>query len=207
MIPPKYDFAERFSDGVAAVGVAGHPASFGFIDHNGRVAIAIHYHGAGPFHEGLAVVIEPELKGKWYGESVIDRNGRRVYGPAKEAINEYHEGVASIYDLNGSALGFIDRQGTQVLETAFAGENTVFSEGLAGIPSYNGQSGGYINKTGDLVIKGSFSMTCPFTKGLAFVHTAHWAGYINTTGQFIWRTSLASLGDAQIEDCPGYWGL
>jgi len=135
VIPPKYDFAEGFSDGLAAVGVAGHPATFGFIDRNGQVAIALHYHMAAPFHEGVVIVIEPELIGKWYGSSVIDRTGRRVYGPVTQAINEYHQGVASTYSLDGSALGFIDRQGKHVLKTRFAGVNTYFSEGLAAVSS------------------------------------------------------------------------
>lgn len=47
-------------------------------------------------------------------------------------------------------------------------------------------------------------MACPFSNGLAFVHTAQWAGYIDTNGQFVWKTPVASLGDAQIEDCPDY---
>jgi hypothetical protein len=204
VIPPKYDFAEGFSDGLAAVGVAGNPPTFGFIDHNGQVAIALHYHTAAPFHEGVAIVREHELIGKWYGTSVIDRTGRRVYGPVTEAINEYHQGVASTYSLDGSALGFIDRQGKHVLKTTFAGVDTYFSEGLAAVSSPDGKSGGYINKTGNLVIKGSFSMACPFSKGLAFIHTAQWAGYIDTTGQFVWKTPVASLGDAQIESCTDY---
>lgn len=130
VISPKYDFAEGFSDGLAAVGVAGHPPAFGYIDHNGQVVIALHYHQAEPFHEGVATVIEPELIGKWYGSSVIDRTGRRVYGPATESINEYHQGVASTYSLDGSALGFIDREGKHVLKTDLLATRRTFPRGL-----------------------------------------------------------------------------
>lgn len=204
VIPPQYDFAESFSDGLAAVGIAGHPATFGFIDHQGRVAIPFRYHMTRSFHEGFAIVIEPDLIGRWHGTSVIDRTGRRIYGPVPDAINEYHEGLASSYGLNQGKLFFIDTEGKHVLETKFTGENTIFSEGLAGVlPSDDGRLG-YINKKGDLVIEGKFRMTCPFTQGLAFVETPEWAGYINTTGQFVWKTPRTSLGDAATESCPNY---
>lgn len=205
VIPPTYDFAESFSDGLAAVGVAGHPPTSGYIDHSGQAVIALHYYQAATFHEGVAVVIEPELIGKWYGSSVIDRTGRRLYGPVAQAINEFHEGVASISSLDGGTLGFIDPHGNQVLKTTFAGDATYFSEGLAGVSAAGGKSGGYINKAGNLMIQGNFSMTCPFSNGLAFVHTEQWAGYIDTAGKFVWKTPLASLGDSQIERCPDYY--
>src|SRR6266566_2600150 len=155
-IPRRFDSASAFREGLAVVQV---DAKYGFIDSNGiavvqptfedafpfseglsgacngQVAIALHYHMAAPFHEGVVIVIEPELIGKWYGSSVIDRTGRRVYGPVTQAINEYHQGVASTYSLDGSALGFIDRQGKHVLKTRFAGVNTYFSEGLAAVSS------------------------------------------------------------------------
>lgn len=203
VIPPTYDFAKSFSDGLAAVALAGHSPTSGYIDHSGRAVIALHYYQAATFHEGVAVVIEPELIGKWRGSSVIDRTGRRLYGPVALAINEFHQGVASISSLDGGPLEFIDTHGKHVLKTKFAGDATYFSEGLAGVSAVGGKSGGYINQAGALVINGTFRMTCPFSNGLAFVHTEQWAGYIDTTGKFVWKTPLASLGDSQIERCPG----
>ena len=69
VIPPKYDLAGSFSEGLAAVKLNG---KYGFIDKTGKEVIPLKYDGAYSFRKGLAKV---KLNGKWIK---IDKNGNRV---------------------------------------------------------------------------------------------------------------------------------
>ncbi len=72
VIPPRYERAMRFSEGLAAVRVHGR---FGYIDLSGKTIIAPRFDLAGPFYQGLAEVIIDGAAG------VIDRSGKLVIQP------------------------------------------------------------------------------------------------------------------------------
>ena len=69
---PQYDFAERFSDGLAAVKVGGR---FGYIDKTGRVVIPLQFDSAGEFSDGVA---EVEVGGEF---GYINTSGKYVWEP------------------------------------------------------------------------------------------------------------------------------
>jgi hypothetical protein len=72
VIPPRYETALAFSEGLAAVRIDGR---FGYIDRDGRLAIEPRFDFAGAFHQGLA---EIALDGH---AGVIDRSGAVVVTP------------------------------------------------------------------------------------------------------------------------------
>jgi hypothetical protein len=73
LIPPRYELAGSFSEGLAAVRIDGR---FGYIDASGAVVIAPSFEFAGAFHNGLAEIVVDDKAG------VIDRTGRIVVPPS-----------------------------------------------------------------------------------------------------------------------------
>ncbi len=68
-IPPRFEIAERFSEGLAAVRVNG---AYGYIDSTGKMAIVPRFEAAGSFLGGYAEVRLNAASG------IIDRTGRLV---------------------------------------------------------------------------------------------------------------------------------
>jgi len=77
-IPPQYDDARDFSEGLAAVRVGG---KWGYIDRSGKMVIPPRFLRAEPFRGGLAVVdTSQRLFAYWNkGTHYIDRVGRRIW--------------------------------------------------------------------------------------------------------------------------------
>ena len=59
VIPPRYNDAQPFSEGLAAVKLGD---KYGYIDRSGKMVIPPQFEDAGPFSEGLAPV-QPILTG------------------------------------------------------------------------------------------------------------------------------------------------
>jgi hypothetical protein len=72
LIPPRFEVATPFSEGLAAVLVSG---GFGYIDARGEIVIPPRFEFAGPFRLGLA---EVRVDGK---AGVIDRVGQMILSP------------------------------------------------------------------------------------------------------------------------------
>lgn len=72
MIPPQFDHAGTFSQGVARAAVGNR---FGYIDRSGKFVINPQFDLAGDFEEGLAAV--------WLGDrqGYINKAGRYVWNP------------------------------------------------------------------------------------------------------------------------------
>ena len=112
-IDPQYDWADRFSGGLARVIVN---AKFGFIDKIGRMVIEPQFEDAGDFSEGLAA-IQIQLNGK-YG--FIDKTGRIAIEPKYDWAERFSEGLAQIGLSSGKV--YIDKTGKivrKVSETNF----------------------------------------------------------------------------------------
>jgi WG containing repeat len=135
VVPPEYDNAEQFSEGLAPVnkGAVGRQiweksgGKWGFIDKTGSVVIPIEYDGVNlGFSEGLAGVNKgavnailqpnPESGGKW---GFIDKTGNVVipiiYDVAKDTAFQFRETGQAKVRLKGKNI-FINRQGQQVKE-------------------------------------------------------------------------------------------
>ena len=110
VIPPKYEIAEDFSEGLACVAEHGWGKGYGFINTSGEVIISLK-DGVmvyGSFHEGLCLV---SVDGKC---GFIDRRGAMVIPPQFDGADGFDHGVAPVRvgerEANGN-WGFIDHTG------------------------------------------------------------------------------------------------
>ena len=208
-IPPGFDWAEPFSEDLAAVDVGGKR---GFIDTHGAVAIPLDFLEARAFAGGLAQVFREPGKPLF-----IDRTGKVVIEPHVEfacAFTDQWSMVTSGWrehsqkDGSGGKWGYMDKTGKFPIELQFE-MATPFSEDLAAVRA-NGKWG-YINRRAEWVIPAQFEkMPGAFRAGRAMVYlrkpdyddqmknsaspdlTAWEWGYINTQGDFVWRPSHAA---------------
>ena len=102
VITPAFDYAQRFSEGLALVYDKKKDAC-GYIDHSGKQVIPYQFAVSSPFREGLAVASNPEQR-SLYG--YIDKTGRWVISPKFNFARPFSEGKASVAPLHlvGHAL-------------------------------------------------------------------------------------------------------
>ena len=134
MIEPRFDTAEKFSEGLAPVSVEG---KYGYISKSGSLAIPFRFDSAEQFMEGFAAVC---LNGK-YG--YIDNTGKSVIPYRFENAGSFNEGMAPVM-MNGR-YGYIDRTGKSVIPYKFSAA-APFNYGIAEVSL--GEDTGYIDKTG-----------------------------------------------------------
>lgn len=154
VIPCKYEGAESFSEGLAAVRLNG---KWGFIDKEGKVVVPCKYDGAGSFSEGLAAVM---LNDKW---GFIDKTGKEVAACQYYDVSEFSEGLAAVVN-DARKLGFINTTGAVAIPfsfyytmSAWSFRNGVAPVAIGGTAGDYGDGGpalnAYINATGAVVAK------------------------------------------------------
>lgn len=209
VIKPAYQFADYFSEGLAGVVINGY---YGFINHAGQLVIQPRFiprpggphgfgiGGTGYFAEGLACVQDASTS--LYG--YIDMTGNFRIPPKFYQAMNFNEGLAWALHRDGKA-GWIDKSGqwviTEVKGVEFSPFGPLqFSEGLAPFPVAATAKGtylwGFMDHNGVEVIKPVFSNPSIFVGGLAFVifyekpatQEGRTIGYIDKTGQFIWKS-------------------
>jgi hypothetical protein len=192
VIPADYDWAARFSEGLAAVVTDG---IFSFIDVSGTVVFTLPA-GTTPglssrFSEKRLAV---EQEGRW---GYVDVHGSMVIPATFDSALAFSEGLACVGLSDGSgntSYGYIDRAGEMVIRPQFA-EAQSFSSGLAAVAVIDARSAtgtfvGYINRKGKWVIEPRFpSHGFPFQEGLALAATVEGdrtvrQGYIDRRGGF-----------------------
>ena len=217
VIPATFTSVRNFSEGLAAVKTGGSHfigGKWGFINREGKVIIEPTFDAALDFHEGLASVM---VGGRW---GVIDTHGKWVVEPAYSSIGFFSDGLAPFapFREQGSSTetqlsyGFIDRQGTVVIQPKFSQVSYGFNEGLAAVaidhlpPTHPneriGNPGpfGFIDRTGNWVILPRFSRGGRFSEGLAAVPQVDQYGYIDRSGEWViqprfkfsWQQDLSS---------------
>jgi hypothetical protein len=179
VIPCRYEAAEDFSEGLAAVA---RDTLFGFIDREGTVVADFAYEKTYPFAGGMAMVVRA---GK-YG--FIDRSGKEIIPAQFEEAASFSEGLAAV-EVDGKN-GFINAKGEMVIAPAFAGAcyKSQFSGGLAPVYTTTGEGqGGYIDPKGNFVIPPRFGYADPFSEGLALVRPlgSDRFGFINPKGEWV----------------------
>ena len=151
-IPPRFDGADEFSDGVAYVWVwDGKQRKSGIVDSSGKFTELPEtdgYHVA--FHDGLARFQAPSGQERKYG--YMDKTGRVVIPPQFFDSGHFSEGLAWISVLREHKwlYGFIDKTGKIVIEPQFVYQPRDFVDGLAKVMGQ--KNTGFIDQTGSFRI-------------------------------------------------------
>jgi hypothetical protein len=132
VIPVRFSYADRFSNGLAAVSdTVGGPEYY--INHAGERAIAASFRSAVTFEEGVAVVEPLEANRPW---CVIDTSGRVVLRPEHLAWahSVFSEGLLLVREIRSDGerglYGYMDHQGTLAIPPQYLNAHS-FGEGLA----------------------------------------------------------------------------
>jgi hypothetical protein len=180
IIKPTFDFADRFSEGIAVVAKVGKEGyKAGYIDGAGKIVIPFEYDYAFPVSGGIAttVVRKPESDTTVY----LDTSGKELLRVNYYVANPFHEGLAAVKEAESSRWRYMDITGKFVIDTQF---DTIgdFHEGKARFSK--SAEMGYIDKNGNVVLDGLYYAS-DFSGGLAAVRKDGIWGYINEDGEFV----------------------
>lgn len=224
VINPKYDWAEEFSEGMAAVML---DDKYGYINEKGEVIIDIVYDHVGgigeygslyedsKFRNGLIgaynnnkyymlnkdgkIVTKDYIDKSFSSQELMLADGSDLSQFSTYAYDQYYSlsEERSIYkDINNEKYGYVDAEGNVIIEAQFdwAGR---FSEGLAAVVKDNLL--GFINKEGKLVIDYQFDDNLGepvvFSEGLVAVKKDGKYGYINKKGKFVIENKYTYAGE------------
>ena len=172
MADPVYLEAWPFSEGLAPV----RSASNGRWGYVGRSIPPLFggqtFEEAGPFKDGLALVVEGGRK------RYIDLLGRDAFGGAFEEARDYSEGLAAVR--SGDRWGYVDRRGRMAIPPKFEAAGP-YSEGLAAA-RLKGRWG-FVDKSGDWAVRNVHEGVWPFSEGLAAVRKGKKLGYVDASGK------------------------
>lgn len=171
-IPPSYDFANDFVDGLAAILLNG---KWGYVNHEGKEIISPQFDNAYNFSHGLARI---KIGEKW---GYIDTKGKVVIPTIYEQVTDFSDGLAVVK--LGEKYGYINMRGQDVILPQFD-EAYNFVQGIALIEK-NGQLH-YVNKQNSFVGHAFFDdASYCFVQDLAVVKVNGKYGYINKEGNFV----------------------
>jgi hypothetical protein len=193
VIPPVYEQALQFSEGLAAVRSAG---LWGFINHSGVMIIAPQFVEADLFENGLAVV---RLRGR--GRDLITPTGKLLKMP--RGVQDFSKPSENMIAVKiGGKWGFLDRHGKLVIKPRFDPDLNDYSDddylgefinGLA-IVKLN-DKWGYLNRQGKLVIPAKFHGAMPFEHsetGIVGLSYDDWR-LIDRQGKFVSRRKFGDI--------------
>ncbi len=181
VLAPTFDFIGSFRNGLALFAQGDR---FGYIDRRGQVLIQPTFEDASDFSEGLACVGT-----RRNGEHVagyINPAGRYVIEPQSIDGGPFHQGLAAVRSAEGAY--FINKTGQRVFSTDKVERFGNFSEGLA--PAMVDGLFGFVDRTGKMVIPPQWQTVGDFTQGVCRVNSADVRGYINASGQYVWKLRL-----------------
>jgi hypothetical protein len=192
VIPPQFDSADVFSEGLARVELH---RKWGYVDVSGRVVIPLKFVHAEPFTDGLALVYTTWGANIFGTEGwdffrragYINHDGKFVIGP-RNTLNArgFSEGIAPFQPALSTAQspkwGYLDKSGKWAIKPQFdvaAG----FSEGLAAAAQKKSEHDelvfGYIDHAGRFVIPPQFHGAEPFRNGIAVVFVLSQHAYVD----------------------------
>jgi hypothetical protein len=205
IINPQFEDAGIFRDGLALVRTAGDSPKYGFIKEDGKYAINATYKYATSFHDGLAWVVKENS-----APEAITKDGKTAF-TLKQAdeVQIFSEGLAafSLIDSSGSKWGFVDENGTTVINPQFSSCG-MFSEGLCPVRNSEGKWG-YVDKKGTLKISYQFQSAYKFENEKAVVESGDKFGVIDDNGKFIINpqfSRMTSDGDLFMVYQDDKWG-
>jgi hypothetical protein len=164
MIEPRFEQAEDFSEGLAAVKIGDW---WGYIDTKGAVVIEPKFGAAHTFSEGMVVSTLnrdfDRASNQWI---LLDKSGKYVELPqVKDIGSQFSEGLIAAKN-NQEKWGYLDKTGKVIIPFKFD-RAASFAEGLAYVLLED--KFGYINRRGNFVIAPRFTEVKDFSNGVAAV--------------------------------------
>lgn len=151
-IQPKYLIANKFSEGMAGVGVkVGGSEKIGFIDNEGNFKLEPCFEMSYPLVKEGVVVVTKKTKTacKW---GAIDKQGVKIIPFRFNYINHFSGGLAAAALKANGKIGFIDKHGKFCIEPKFDSVVDIFEpfkHGLAMVFKERKQL--YIDKEGETI--------------------------------------------------------
>lgn len=205
-IPPRYDDAEPFSDGLASVRLG---RQLGYVDPGGALVLVPVFNPAGvvhrPFVDGLAAV---EVGGR-YG--YMDRAGKLVIGARFASVEDFSEGFA-LTCARGAGCGYVDRAGRGAIGPGFMGGAAVRGGvACATLQMAMGRTRVAIFRTDGSRLPGEYDGCGSFSDGLIAVRTPAGWGYLDGAGRGAIAPRFAAAGEfraglAPVKDESGLCG-
>jgi hypothetical protein len=179
VIPPIYDGAGDFSDGL---GLVRKGRSMYYINPKGEIALFDSTKSAfRQFSEGFAWVSVKLPNKKYDRDGFMNKKGQMITEFKYSWGEEFHEGISVARDYDSSTY-FLDTTGHVVFATTDTVEGP-FGNGL--VRTYKNGKLGYLNKQGKLVIPYEYDKGYEFVDGRAHVIKNNLSGFIDTTGKII----------------------
>jgi len=126
VIEPVFLSAEEFTEGLAPARING---TYGYIDETGNFIIQPQFDHVTPFNEGLAIAF---TDGQPF---YINKQGQKPFEIDFPAFEQFYNGRAKVQTAT-KKLGFIDRHGKLLIDTAFKRVNS-FIDGFAVVQGIN----------------------------------------------------------------------
>lgn len=197
IVPPIYDFIYHQSENTVAVQ---QDDLWAFYDLDKRKFITeFKYYDVGQFINGRAMV----KVGQKYG--FIDRNGVLVIEAKYRQVSyrRFHEGLASVRDMETGKFGYIDTSGNVVIDFKYSNA-AWFRDGFAEVNvEYNSKSL-LINKEGENVFGQEFDDAWGFNGGLCSVEIDGKDGIIDTLGKWVLEPTHRSIAIYYYDGWIGY---
>lgn len=147
VIPPIFDYAGYFSDGMA-MAVAENGKKNGYIDRTGKWMITMQDADLYPFQNGFAQYYDRKSK----TTGLIDKKGKKLLFPNASNLSNFAEGLIRFQ--RNSLYGYMDVNGKTMIEPQFKYAST-FEGGIAQVelqsPDPNHSIHACINKTGEVI--------------------------------------------------------
>lgn len=183
VISDDFDYADQFSDGLAA---AGKDGKYGYIDTNGNVVIEFKFDYTRSFNSSS---IAPARIGKQFG--YIDKSGTFVIKPQFDTAYPVVNGMARAADAMMTKSGryeyiryIVNEKTREVIEVDYDIVDDFGENGLAPVCKFS--KWGYINTKGEEVIKCQFREAGEFTNGIApVIMRDKSCAYIDENGEIV----------------------
>jgi hypothetical protein len=180
VIPPSFDFAGIFSNGLAVVS---KDDAYGFIDKNKELVIGFSFDDASDFDQGRAIVEVDGLLG------LVDRSGKFIIDPVYDDIGPLSNGL--FYAAKDDKYGYFDKYGYNRIPLKFE-EAFSFSNGLAKV-IYNGHTQ-LIDTDGGVVLNVKNAEIRNFSDSLYIYEVRDSMNIISLEGNFILDRFVDRIG-------------